>query len=308
MIIDAHCHVHDENWCPRWFWEMLKETRARRQGISVEVAEKAIRKAWDPSGDIIVSSMDKAGVDKAIICVSDFGLLDSREDAAIPIEEINRRTFEMVKRHPGRLYLAIGVDPRRKNALEIIETGVKEWRAKSLKLHPATGWYPDDKKFYPLYEKCSDSGLPVNFHTGPWILRSKTCYPQHLSDIALDFPKLTIHCTHSGDLMFMEIVDLAKMYRNMVLDLAGWALWLKRSHYTALKFYQTLRFIMDMVGPRLMFASDWVGDPEDTDYCNWLKAFTEIPAWVKEAGIEFTPKELGDYLGGNALKLLRLDK
>jgi predicted TIM-barrel fold metal-dependent hydrolase len=306
MIIDAHCHVHDEKWCPRWFWEMLTTIRSRRQRISPAEAKKGLREAWDPSGDTMVRCMDNAKVDKAVICVTDFGLFESREDAPLPIEEINRRSCAMVKRHPGRLYLGIGVDPRRRNALEIIETGVKEWGAKSLKLHPATGWYPDDRKFYPLYEKCGELGLPVNFHTGPWFLRSNFCDPMRLADVAFDFPDLTIYCTHSGDLLFMEMVGLAKMYRNMVLDLAGWQRWLKGSHYTALKLYQTARFIMDMVGPRLMFASDWVGNPEDADYCSWVKAFTEIPAWVKEAGVEFSAKELEGYLSQTALSSLRL--
>jgi len=63
-----------------------------------------------------------------------------------------------------------------------------------------------------------------------------------------------------------------------------------------------------MIGPRLMFASDWSGFPEFTPYRDWVKSFTEIPAWVKEAGIEFTREEMDGLLGGNALRVLRLDK
>jgi hypothetical protein len=253
--------------------------------------------------------MNRAGVDKAIVCVPDHGLVESREDAATPIEEINRLTCEMVKRHPGRLYFAVGIDPRRKNALEIIETGVKEWGAKSLKLHPATGWYPNDRMVYPLYEKCVELGIPVNFHTGPWYypLRSKYSHPMNLEDVAVDFPELTIHCTHAGDLFYMEMVALAKVYRNIILDLAAWQGWLRASRPTAISFYKTMRFMMDVVGPRLIFASDWSGLVHDAAYCSWIKAFTEIPIWIKEAGIEFSKEELDGYLGGNALRLLRLE-
>jgi hypothetical protein len=277
---------------------------APRYGLSVEENVELRRRSWDPSGDTMVNSMNGAGVDKAIVCVADHGLV--REEAATPIEEVNHLTHEMVKRHPDRLYFAVGVDPRRKNALEIIEIAVKEWGARSLKLHPATGWYPNDRMVYPLYEKCVELGIPVNFHTGPmyYPLRSKYSHPMYLDDVAVDFPDLTIHCTHSGDLLFMEMVGLAKVRRNIVLDLAAWQRWLRASRPTAISFYKIMRFIIDMVGPRLIFASDWSGLPDSSPYRDWVRAFTEIPIWVKDAGIEFTKEELDGYLGGNALRLL----
>jgi predicted TIM-barrel fold metal-dependent hydrolase len=309
MIIDAHCHVSDETWYPPWFWDSLNTFVAPRYGLSYEQNLELRRKSWDPSGDTMVRSMDGAGVDKAITCVGDHGLV--REDTVTPIEEVNRLTAEMVKRHPGRLYFAVGVDPRRKNALLIVETAVKEGGATSLKLHPATGWYPNDRMVYPLYEKCIELGIPVNFHTGPmyYPLRSKYSHPMNLDDVAVDFPELTIHCTHAGDVFFMDMVGIAKVRRNIVLDLAAWQRWLRTSRHTALSFYKTMRFIMDMVGPRLLFASDWSGFPDPGPYRDWVKAFTEIPVWVKEAGVEFTQEELDGYLGGNALRwLLRADK
>ena len=308
MIIEAHCHLADKTWEPPWFWDALDTFLVRRHGLRIEEMAELRRRSWDPSGDIMVNTMNKAGVDKAIVCVADHGLVDSREDAATPIEEINRRTAEMTKRHPGRLYFAAGVDPRRKNALEIVETAVREWGAVSLKLHPATGWYPNDRMVYPLYEKCVELGIPVNFHTGPWYypLRSKYSHPMYLDDVAVDFPELTIHCTHSGDLLFMEMIGLAKVYTNIILDLAAWQGWLRASRPTVISFYKTMRFMIDIVGPRLMFASDWGGLIEDAAYCGWVKAFTLIPDWVNEAGIEFTKEELDDYLYENALRLLKL--
>jgi predicted TIM-barrel fold metal-dependent hydrolase len=57
-----------------------------------------------------------------------------------------------------------------------------------------------------------------------------------------------------------------------------------------------------------MFASDWSGFPDFAPYRGWVQAFTEIPAWVGEAGITFTKEEIDGFLGGNALRLLHLDK
>lgn len=307
MIIDAHLHIQNETWTPNWFHRKHYALLSQRLRKRIEDVESEARESFDPSGDKTVEIMDKVGVDKAIACVTDFGLTDSNEDSITPIEEINRLTYEIVKRHPGRLYFAVGVDPRRKNALEIVETGVKEWGAKAVKLHPGTGWYPNDKIVYPLYQKCVELGVGVNFHTGPSLLKSKYTHPMHLGDVADDFPELTIHCTHSAHLQFMEMVGLARSYRNIILDLANWIRWLKLSRPTGIYFYQTVRFIMDIVGPRLMFASDWGGNPNTADYRDWVNAFTHIPDWVKEAGIEFTQKELDGYNAGNAIRLLHLE-
>ncbi|MFC1867697.1 amidohydrolase family protein [Thermodesulfobacteriota bacterium] len=308
MIIDAHCHIADGTWYPQWWWDALTTYVPSRYGHTQSQSLELRKKSWDPTGDTAVNSMDGAGIDKAVTCVGDFGLV--KEEPPTPIEEVNRLTGEMVKRHPGRLYFNCGVDPRRKNALEIVEASAKEWGAVGVKLHPATGWYPSDKDIYPLYKKCIELGLHVDFHTGPLYppTKSKYCHPLVFDEVASDFPELTIQCTHAADTFYMEMVGIAKVRRNIVLDLAAWQRWLRASRSTAIEFYRIVRFIMDMVGPRLMFGSDWSGFPDFAPYRGWVKAFTDIPAWVKEAGIEFTKEEMDGFLGGNALRLLHLDK
>jgi len=308
MIIDAHCHIADETWYPQWWWETLSIYVPARYGHTPAQSLELRKKSWDPTGDTAVKSMDGAGIDKAVTCVGDFGLV--KDEPVTPIEEVNRLTGEMVKRHPGRLYFNCGVDPRRKNALEIVEASAKEWGAVGVKLHPATGWYPNDKDMYPFYEKCIELGLYVDFHTGPLYtpLKSKYCYPVMFDEVAADFPELTIQCTHAADLFYMEMVGIAKVRKNIVLDLAAWQRWVRTSRSTAIEFYRVLRFMMDMVGPQVMLGSDWSGFPDFAPYRAWVKAFTDMPAWVKEAGIEFTKEEIDAFLGGNALRNLRLDK
>ncbi|MFH1651962.1 MAG: amidohydrolase family protein [Chloroflexota bacterium] len=309
MIIDAHAHVFDEPWLPGWFWKMLNNIMGMVSGLGAEKIAELRKQSCDPSGDIMVKSMAKAGVDKAIVCVVDIGLLDPREDNGMPIEEINRRSYEMVKRHPGKLYLSAGVDPRRKNAREIAEAAAKEWGAVSLKLQPTAGWFPNDKiAAYPLYEKCAELGLPLDFHTGPQFhpFKSVCGHPRYIEDVAADFPELTIQCTHSGDVLFHEMVAVAKAHHNVILDFASWQRWLGGSRHTALEMYRALRFMMDMVGPRMMFASDWDGFIVDDEYGQWVDACRRMPGWVKEGGVEFTPEEMDGFFSGNARRLLKL--
>ena len=204
MIIDAHCHLSNETWYPKWWWDTLNTYVPSRYGHTPAQSIELRRKSWDPTGDTAVKSMDGAGVDKSITCIGDFGLV--REDTITPIEEVNRLTGEMCKRHPGRIYFACGVDPRRKTALKIIETAAKEYGAVGVKLHPGMGWYPNDKEMYPFYKKCIELGLYADFHTGPFYppQKSKYCYPVLFDEVAADFPELTIQCTHSADTLYME--------------------------------------------------------------------------------------------------------
>lgn len=305
MIIDAHAHIWEENWLPQWFWNHMFEAMSRFLGE--EEARKRLASMWDGSGDTMVRGMDEAGIDKTMICCLDYGLTDHLGEAGISIEEQNRLHYEATRRHPDRLIFAVGVDPRRKNAVQIVERGVKEWGAKALKLYPPCGFYPNDRIVYPLYEKCLELGILVNYHTGPIFgpLRSKYSQPIHLDDVATDFPELTILATHTGHGSWQEMLSIARSNPNIICDLAGWQVWtIKHS----LRFYETMRFIMDMLGPgRLIFASDHTGSSDPSPYVRWLKVFTEIPDSVKEAGIEFTEQEMADYLGGTASRILHLE-
>ena len=125
---------------------------------------------------------------------------------------------------------------------------------------------------YPLYEKWIELGIPVNFHIGPRYhpLRSKYSHRMYIDDVTVDFHKLTIHCTHTGDLFFMEMAGIDKVLRNIILELAAWQRWLRASRPIVISFYKIMRFIMDMMGPRLIFASDWSGFSDHSPYRDWV--------------------------------------
>jgi len=306
MIIDAHAHIWEESWLPSWFWNVHFAGYFQRAGIDGEEARKRISLLWDGSGDTAVKAMDAAGINKAMMCCLDYGLMDYLGEPGTPIEEQNRLHYEFTRRHPDRLIFAVGVDPRRKNAIQIMEKGIREWGARALKLYPPTGFYPNDRIVYPLYEKCIELNIPVDFHTGPIGIpfRSKYSQPIYLDDVATDFPELTIIATHTGHGSWQEMLAVARANHNIVCDLAGWQIW---TIGNPLRLYKTMRFIMDMLGPgRLMFASDSTCGPDPTRYVEWVKVFTEIPSSVREVGIEFTEQEMADFLGGTAARILHL--
>jgi hypothetical protein len=60
------------------------------------------------------------------------------------------------------------IDPwKGKAAIKELERCVKELGLIGLKFQQALqAFYPNDRRFYPLYEKCVELKIPVSFHTG----------------------------------------------------------------------------------------------------------------------------------------------
>jgi predicted TIM-barrel fold metal-dependent hydrolase len=312
MIIDAHTHIFaKKEWKPDWSWTALNRIQGARSGKTVEEMAQYREASFDLTGEISIQNMNRAGVDKAVVCVVDLGLAVPDEPTPTPIEEINRLTANIVKRHPDRLYFSVGVDPRRQNARQIIEMGYRELGAKSVKLYPGTGWYPNDRIAYPLYEKCVEFGLPANFHTGPAYgpMKSKYTHPLPLDEVAADFPELTIYCTHCGHGFFNEMLAIARARSNIICDMAAWIGWLYAGE--VLHFYQLFRTLMNLLGAhRLLFASDHTGirftpDLHD-EYVDWVRAFAPIPHWVQEKGVTFKKEEMEAFFSGNAIRWLKL--
>ena len=89
-------------------------------------------------------------------------------------------------------------------------------------------------------------------------MKSKFTHPLLLDEPASDFPDLAIYCTHCGHGSYMEMLSIARARTNIFCDMAAWLSWLYSGE--VLKFYQTWRYITNMLGAhRMLFASDQTG-------------------------------------------------
>jgi predicted TIM-barrel fold metal-dependent hydrolase len=97
----------------------------------------------------------------------------------------------------------------------------------------AQAFFPDDRRFYPLWEKCAELDVPVLFHMGTTALGSgtpggsglKIKYSRpipHLDDVAADFPGVTIIGAHPGWPWEQELLAVALHKSNVYIDLSGW--------------------------------------------------------------------------------------
>ncbi|MEM2266110.1 MAG: amidohydrolase family protein [Candidatus Hadarchaeales archaeon] len=304
MIIDAHTHLWEREWLSESFWKGLASLIHHMiPSMKLEeIWENVMPTLWHAPPEELLVEMDEAGIEKAVILPLDWGLRTG--EPKVSVEELNRLFAEIAKNYPDRFIAFVGVDPRRKNAVELLEKGLGKWEMRGLKLHPTSGFFPNDPICYPLYRKCEEYGAPVLIHTGTELppLLSRFARPVYVDDVAADFPELKIIMAHMGFGWWEEAMFVAMMKPNVYMDTAAWGNYCEPSVY----FYRVLRTICDMVGSdRILFGSDWPLTPKPLlSEAQWVDKFRNPPPQVKAAGIEFTSEEIEAILGRNAARVL----
>jgi uncharacterized protein len=301
MIIDSHAHLIAEGWSHERSTLAYAGVVARTMGKTSgeypdaqQLAKAIAPMGYDPTGEKLIASMDKAGVDMACVFTVDHGLATGEPE--VSIEEQNRIVAEATKRFPDRLISLFAVDPRREKAPEMFSRAVEEWGMKGLKLHPTSGYYPNVEVCYPLYEKCMEYGLPVLTHTGGIFAPLKCIYtsPAHLDCVAADFPELPIIAAHAGMAYWLELLMVAMHKPNVYLDFSALET-LMVAHPD--EFYPRLRRFIDDLGPwRVFFGSD---SPLFNFICpldSWVKAFSD-PDLSSCPDVSFTDEEKEIVMG-----------
>ena len=303
-VLDVHAHNTRRSYIAESWWESLgrlvqRVSAARGRAMSHrEATEMFASRLEGMSGDALVAGMDEAGVARMVLLPLDYGLLLG--EPPLSIEQQNEETAELCARHPERLVAFCGVDPMRgKRALALIERMVRTYGARGVKLHPLSGWYPDDRAVYPVYEKCASLRVPVLIHSGsdPPPLRSKYGRPIYLDDVCVDFPQLRIMCAHMGKPWREEAVDLAERHANLWLDVCGTEALYRRD---PAEFYRRLRGDLDALGPgKVCFASDYPYYGSAASLGRWVERFRAPGEAAQKAGISFSEAEVAGILQEN---------
>jgi len=101
------------------------------------------------------------------------------------------------------------------------------------KFHPPDqGFYPNDRKFYAIWEVLQGGGKPVMFHVGFTVLGADTDggsgialdygRPIHLDTLARDFPRMKIVAAHPGWPWEPELIGVVTHKRNVYADSSGY--------------------------------------------------------------------------------------
>jgi uncharacterized protein len=188
----------------------------------------------------------------------------------------NDYVADVVGKFPDQFIGFASVDPwKGAMAVRELERSVKELGLRGLKMMQITqAFFPNDERFYPLWEKCSELGIPVLFHTGQTGvgagtpggagLKLKYSQPLHIDDVAADFPDLTIIMAHPAVPWQEEQLSVALHKANVYIDLSGWSP----------KYFRPVlvQYASSLLQDKVLFGSDYPAiQPE-----RWLNDFEAL--------------------------------
>jgi len=204
-------------------------------------------------------------------------LLPNDDETVSGIKPISHEyVADVVRRWPDTFIGFAGVDPwKGKAAIDELERAVKELGLRGAKFQQAAqAFFPNDRRFYPLWEKCVELGIPVLFHCGttglgagmPGGMGIKLKYidPLPIDDVAADFPELTIICAHPAWPWTDVAIAMAIHKGNIYVDLSGWSP----------KYFppQLVRDINSRLQNKALFGTDYPFIKPD----RWLRDFEQL--------------------------------
>jgi hypothetical protein len=134
----------------------------------------------------------------------------------------NEWTCQVSREHP-ELLAFIGLDPSAPEAEMLEEISRRQSQgARGLKLHPgAQRFYPNDRRLWPVYDRCQELSWPIIFHSGAFALgpaRSDYAMLRHFPQVLAAFPRLTLVLGHMGFGDFETCAAFARDFPNAMFD------------------------------------------------------------------------------------------
>ena len=226
MLIDFHTHA-------------FPEKIARRAIETLSHAAGGICPQTDGSMASLKAEMAKDGVDLAVV----------HAIATNPAQQTNVNNYAMEMNRDEKIVAFGSVHPDAPDALEELER-IRAAGLKGVKLHPEyQGFYADDEKMKPIYQKISQLGLIVLFHAGQdyGFPPPYHCMPEHLLR-ALKWLDTPVVAAHWGGMGCAEAV---------LEQLCGENIWFDLSFGYCAMPKSTAQAIIDRHTPdRLLFGSD----------------------------------------------------
>ena len=206
------------------------------------------------SDEDLIAALDAGSIERTLI--TGFDEWSSVHETFIP----NDMVADLAERHPGRFIPFAGADVLRgMSAVREFEELVRGRGFRGLSVRPfMIGLPADDRRYYPLYAKCVELGVPVSIHSSAnWttVSVSDLGHPRHIDVVAADFPELEVIMSHAGYPWVMEACLLAWKYPNVYLELAA-----HRPKYLAAPgtgWEPLMRFGTTTIKEKVLFGTGW---------------------------------------------------
>ena len=206
-----------------------------------------------------IEKMDRAAIEHVFLIAVKAGSAMHKIHRHISYE----RVAAMVKKHPTRFSGLAGVDPTEgMKGVARLEYAIRELGFVGAHLYPH--WFemaPDHARYYPIYAKCAELGVPIQMQVGHCLRYSEerplqsVGRPITLDTIACHFPELKLIGIHIGWPWTEEMISVAYKHPNVYIGSDAYA----PAHWSP----QFVHFIDSWGSKKVIFGTDFpVIDPE----------------------------------------------
>ena len=212
----------------------------------------------------VVEDLKKHGIAKAVITGRD---CESTYDAG----SNNAGVIDFVKSFPEIFLGFVGLDPHKgMKAVDELRRSIEEIGMHGASIDPYLAHIPaNHAKYYPLYARCCELGVPMVISTGPASLVPDAVMehaaPRYIDSVARDFPDLKIVISHGGYPWVNEAIIVAERNRNVYMELSEY-----ERHPGAEAYVQAANTI---IPDKILFASAHPG----VDFRQAMNLYNELP-------------------------------
>ncbi len=203
MIVDCHVNVFEEQHVSPL---LRQETKNFRPGAPELRA--------DP--DTVYRAM--AAADRAII----FSLRYADSSGIDGDDEVTARA---VAKYPKKFVGFAALDPRRNDAMDLLEHAVQDLKLKGVKFGPIYNSVSLlDPRMEPFYRFCIRNNLPLTMHMGTTYARNAPAdlgRPIYVEEIALRHPELKMVMAHMGHPWHDECIIIARKQPNVYCEVSA---------------------------------------------------------------------------------------
>lgn len=225
-------------------FEAAKATMAPMD-VRRAIAERAIEAA--PSDDEFVALLDAAGITQACIGTGRHASIE--------------HTLALAAKYPDRFIPWGRISPRAGMAgVRELESLVKERGLKGLEVSCfRENMRANDKKYYPLYAKCVELGIPARVYCTMNYASDRPMdlgRPLYLDEVCSDFPELKVVAALGGWPWVPELVGVARRHQNVFIDLAAH----RPAHIPkpGSGWEMMMQYGNTLLADRMLFASSWI--------------------------------------------------
>jgi len=287
---------------PKSFLEEIYEVKRRTL-----TKEEFDRYGFESTADTLIKEMDEANIDVSVCLPIDFAFMCGQEPE-ISVWKANEYVAEAQERFPGRIIGFVGVDPQRPDAIDLLETGIKKWGLKGVKIFPGM-FYPTEERIAPFIKKIEELNVPILIHQGtdPLPFTVKYGDPRYIDELVLKYPKLKIiaaHCARGWHELLVQMIAFRP--EKIWTDLSAF-----QYEYTYSKwhFLMNMRYLLDRIPDAILFGTDWPfiksrPCPSHKEWVDIIRKLTLPDSFLEMGMKQFSEEEKEKFLGGNAAGLL----